>query len=79
MPTWRSYLKTDEDFLNSDYFKRLNSFLNNEKLIEMNRCGQHAPELTDPDEIILWNKILSHYYDNIDIISFKDFERHQDI
>ena len=35
MPTWRSYLKTDEDFLNSDYFKRLNSFLNNEKLIEI--------------------------------------------
>lgn len=29
-------------------------------MIEMNRCGQHAPELTDPDEIILWNKILSH-------------------
>ena len=35
MPTWRSYLKTDEDFLNSDYFKRLNSFLKNEKLIEI--------------------------------------------
>ena len=26
----------------------------------MNRCGQHAPELTDPDEIELWNEILSH-------------------
>ena len=26
----------------------------------MNRCGQHAPELTDTDEIELWNQILEN-------------------
>ena len=26
----------------------------------MNSCGQHAKPLTDPDEIELWNKILSN-------------------
>lgn len=32
MPTWRKYLNTKEEFLNSDYYKRLNRFFNNEKL-----------------------------------------------
>lgn len=34
MPTWRKYLKNKEDFLNSDYYKRLNRFFNNKKLKE---------------------------------------------
>lgn len=34
MPTWRKYLKTKEDFLQSDYYKRLNRFFNNSKLKE---------------------------------------------
>ena len=35
MPTWRNYLKKEEALLKSDYFKKLNSFLNNEKLIKI--------------------------------------------
>ncbi len=34
MPTWRKYLKNKEDFLNSDYYKRLNRLFNNKKLKE---------------------------------------------
>ena len=34
MPTWRRKLDTEDQFINSDYFKYLKSFLNNEKLIE---------------------------------------------
>ena len=36
MPTWRRYLKykSNEIILNSQYFKRFNSLINNEKLIE---------------------------------------------
>lgn len=35
IPTWRNYLKTDGDFCNSDYFKTLNSLLNNEHLLNL--------------------------------------------
>ena len=34
-PTWRKYLKTENAFLKSSYFARLNSFLNNEELLEI--------------------------------------------
>ena len=33
IPTWRNYLITKSLFMNSEYFQRMNSFLNNEKLI----------------------------------------------
>lgn len=34
MPSWRNYLTTSEEVYNSEYFKRFNSLINNEKLIE---------------------------------------------
>ncbi len=34
MPTWRRKLDTEDQFINSDYFKYLKSFLNNDKLID---------------------------------------------
>lgn len=37
MPTWRNYIHNEEELLESEYFKRFNSFLNNEKLIEYAR------------------------------------------
>lgn len=35
IPTWRRWLDTSEKFENSEYFKRLNSLINNQKLIEL--------------------------------------------
>lgn len=37
LPTWRSYLKTEADFNGSDYHNFLNSFFNNEMLLELAR------------------------------------------
>ena len=34
-PSWRSYIKNKDDLLNSEYFKLINSFLNNEKFFEI--------------------------------------------
>ena len=37
MPTWRNYIHNEEDLLESEYFSRFNSFLNNERLIDYAR------------------------------------------
>ena len=34
MPTWRNYIRTSTQLINSEYFKRFNGLLNNERLIE---------------------------------------------
>lgn len=34
MPSWRNYLTNSEEVYNSEYFKRFNSLINNEKLID---------------------------------------------
>lgn len=34
MPSWRNYLTCEEEVLNSQYFEKFNSLINNEKLIE---------------------------------------------
>ena len=52
MPTWRNYLTNKEELLNSEYFKRFNSLINNEKLIKYARNNDYElvfkphPELT---------------------------------
>ena len=35
IPTWRNYLNNKDKFINSEYFKNLNSFFNNKKLLEL--------------------------------------------
>ncbi|SEL21599.1 CDP-glycerol glycerophosphotransferase, TagB/SpsB family [Methanobrevibacter gottschalkii] len=34
MPTWRNYIKNEDDLKNSEYFKRWNSLINNNEFIE---------------------------------------------
>ena len=34
MPSWRNYIKNEDDLINSEYFKRWNSLINNEEFIE---------------------------------------------
>ena len=52
MPTWRNYLTNKEDLLSSEYFKRFNSLINNEMLIEYAKNHEYEiifkphPELT---------------------------------
>ncbi|SDK14133.1 CDP-glycerol glycerophosphotransferase family protein [Sediminibacillus albus] len=35
IPTWREWLKTEDDFLESEYFRRYNSLLNSKRLSEL--------------------------------------------
>lgn len=37
MPSWRNYIKNEDDLINSEYFKRWNSLINNEEFIEYAR------------------------------------------
>lgn len=52
MPTWRNYLTNKEDLIKSEYFKRFNSLINNEKLINYAKDKNYEivfkphPELT---------------------------------
>ena len=55
IPTWRKYLRGNRNlFINSDYFKSLNGFLNNEKFIEHAKSNGYKivfkahPELEKP-------------------------------
>lgn len=53
MPSWRNYLTNSEEVSNSEYFKRFNSLINNEKLIEYAKKNGYEivfkphPELLD--------------------------------
>ena len=52
MPTWRNYLTNGDELLQSEYFTRFNSLINNERLIENARSREYEilfkphPELT---------------------------------
>ena len=35
MPTWRKHISNENEFINSQYFKMINGFLNNEKLLSL--------------------------------------------
>ena len=41
MPTWRNYLHNEEDLIESEYFRRFNSLLNNERIIEHARSKEY--------------------------------------
>ena len=52
MPTWRNYITNDEELVNSEYFRRFDSLINNERLIEHAKSNGYEiifkphPELT---------------------------------
>lgn len=52
MPTWRNYIESRDDLLNSEYYKRFNSLINNQNLINYCRDKNYTikfkphPELT---------------------------------
>ncbi len=76
MPTWRRKLDTEDQFINSDYFKYLKSFLNNEKLIEfLDKKGYTLVFRPHPN---LWKFIdLFDLNDNIKIsdVPYRDMFR----
>lgn len=57
IPTWRRWIKSTKDFLGSDFYKKWNSFLNNEKV----------KEILDEKNITLY------FYPHIHIQKYKDY------
>ena len=76
MPTWRRKLDTEDQFINSDYFKYLKSFLSNDKLIEfLDKKGYTLVFRPHPN---LWKFIdLFDLNDNIKIsdVPYRDMFR----
>lgn len=75
MPTWRNYIKNSDELLNSQYFERFNSLINNERLAE------HAKE--NGYEIVFKpHPELTQYLDLFDLNGYVKIDldkRYQDI
>jgi CDP-glycerol glycerophosphotransferase (TagB/SpsB family) len=75
MPTWRNYITNEKALLDSEYFKRFNSLINNEKLIEYAQNNGYEivfkphPELTQYLDL----------FDKSDYVQFDRDKKYQDI
>ena len=75
MPTWRNYITNSEELVNSQYFKRFNSLINNKKLIE------HAKN-NDYEIVFMPHPELNPYlglFDTNDYVKIGLDKRYQDI
>lgn len=75
MPTWRNNIKTANQLLNSQYYKRFNGLLNNEKLIE------HAKK-TGYDIILKPHPLMYKFinvFDVNDYVKVDNVTKHHDI
>lgn len=77
MPTWRRFLSglNDKGIKNSEYFNRINSFLNNEELIEY--AKEHDYEILFKPHLNL-HKYL-HLFDRNDYVKFDEDTSYQTI
>jgi hypothetical protein len=75
MPTWRNYITNKEELLDSEYFRRFNSLINNGKLIEHARNNGYEilfkphPELTPYLDL----------FDRDDYVQFDLDKKYQDV
>ena len=75
MPTWRNYITNRQELLNSEYFRRFNSLINNKKLIEYARNNDYEivfkphPELTP----------YLNLFDRNDYVQFDLDKKYQDV
>lgn len=75
MPSWRNYLTDENDVLNSEYFKRFNSLVNNERLINHSKKKGYEivfkphPELVDYIDL----------FDKNDYVEIDEHKKYQDI
>ena len=75
MPTWRNYISNEDELIESEYFRRFNSLLNNEVLIDYAK-GNGYEILFKP------HPELGKYIDNFDkndYVHFDDDKKYQEI
>ncbi len=75
MPTWRNYIKNEEDLINSEYFKRWNSLINNEEFIEY--AKKKGYEIIFKPHLNLYKFI--YLFDKNDYVTIDHVKKYQEI
>ncbi len=75
MPSWRNYIKNEDDLINSEYFKRWNSLINNEEFIEA--AKEKGYEIIFKPHLNLYKFI--DLFDTNDYVIIDHVKKYQDI
>ena len=75
MPTWRNYIESGDDLISSEYFKRFNSLINNERLINFCKDNGYAVKFMPHPEL----KQYLDLFDENDFVEIDSDSRYQDI
>lgn len=75
MPTWRNYIESGEDLINSEYYKRFNSLINNESLINYCKEKNYSIKFKPHPELTKYLDL----FDKNDFVEFDLDSRYQNI
>jgi len=75
MPTWRNYITDNKELTDSEYFKRFNSLINNERLISYCRENKYAIKFKPHPELTKYLDL----FDKNDYVEIDLDTRYQDI
>lgn len=75
MPTWRNYLKSKDDLIDSEYFRRFNSLINNEKLIDYAEKNDYEIVFKPHPELVRYLDL----FDKNDYVKIDFDTKYQDI
>ena len=75
MPSWRNYLTCEEEVVNSEYFKRFNSLINNEKLIDYAFKNDYEIILKPHPELLDYIEL----FDKNDYVKIDFYKKYQEL
>lgn len=73
MPSWRNFLKDEKSLLNSEYFHRFNSLVNNERLIEHAKEKGYEIVFKPHPELVRYLEL----FDKNDYVQIDQFKKYQ--
>ena len=73
MPSWRNFLKDEKSLLGSEYFKRFNSLINNERLIEYAKEKGYEIVFKPHPELVRYLEL----FDKNDYVQIDQFKKYQ--
>lgn len=75
MPSWRNYLTDEEDVLNSEYFFRFNSLINNKRLIDHAQAKGYEIVFKPHPELVRY----LYLFDKNDYVQIDENKKYQEI
>lgn len=75
MPTWRKFIKNENDLVESEYFQKFNSFLNNERLIAHARKKGYEILFKPHPELARY----LHCFDRNDYVQIDNVKKYQEV